>query len=408
MPAVHAEPAALAPASSPRRGLRHLVALDGLRGIAIVMVMLHNLTLTRAPSAPLLGQALEWGWVGVQLFFVMSGYLITRNLLAMPMTPSALTAFMIRRCLRIVPICYALLAAYFYVVPLLFDAPSIVAAREHQRTYWLFLSNWTEPFGLAAPGLGHLWSLGVEVQFYLLWPLVVLLTGTRRFARPCVAVIVLGIVAAASLRAGGASFMAVYKFTVTRMAALGMGALVAALGTRPGVGARIPVRALVWGSMLTLLAIVVWRRGFDFRDAVVEIVGLNVVAFLFALWLLPIVGVTGVTGVQGNLAVRIPSWPWLQSVGRVSYAMYILHYPLHWAAMKRFYPRLLAADGVVSTPRLAAYVVIAGVATYALALLTWRVVERPALGLKRFFPLTGVRSPTIRVDALGAQGRLDQ
>jgi peptidoglycan/LPS O-acetylase OafA/YrhL len=401
--------AARLPAPAPRRGLRYLVALDGLRGIAIVMVMLHNFTMTSAASAPPLGQVFGWGWIGVQLFFVMSGYLITRNLFASPLTPRALAAFMIRRWLRIVPVCYATLLVYFYVVPLLFDAPSIVATRSTQVWYWLFLSNWSEPFGIAAPGLGHLWSLGVEIQFYFLWPVVVLLAGPRRFARACVAVIILGLVAAVALRAGGASYQSVYKFTVTRMSALAMGALVAIIGMRPGAGARIPVRALAWSTALALVAIAVWRRGFDYRDVVVETAGLKLAALLFALWLLPI---AGVTPGEDSLAVRVPSMPWLQAVGRVSYAMYVIHYPLHWAAMKHLYPHLLEADGSVSTLRLGAYVVVASVATYVLAHLTYRVVERPVLALKQFFPPTGVRSPTIRVKTLAAQGlanpRIDQ
>jgi peptidoglycan/LPS O-acetylase OafA/YrhL len=389
------------PRPAPRRGLRYLVALDGLRGIAIVMVMLHNFTMTSAATVPPLGHALEWGWIGVQLFFVMSGYLITRNLLAAPLSGGVLTAFMIRRWLRIVPVCYATLLVYFYVVPLLFDAPSIIAARGTQVWYWLFLSNWTEPFGIAAPGLGHLWSLGVEIQFYFIWPVVVLLAGPRRLGRACVAVIALGLVTSIALRLGGASYQAVYKFTITRMSALAMGALVAILAQRPETVARIPLRALVWAASLTLVAMVIWRHGFDLRDVVVGTVGIKLVGFLFALWLLPI---AGVAGPPDGLAVRLPSARWLQAVGRVSYAMYVVHYPLHWAAMKHFYPRLLNADGSVSTVRLAAYVAVASVATFVVAHVSWRLVERPVLALKRFFPPTGVRRPTIRIKTLAARG----
>jgi peptidoglycan/LPS O-acetylase OafA/YrhL len=390
------------PREAPRRGLRYLVALDGLRGIAIIIVMLHNFTMTAATTVPALGRAFEWGWIGVQLFFVMSGYLITRNLLATPLTPRVLGSFMIRRWLRIVPVCYALLLIYFYVVPAVFDAPSIVAARGTQLPYWLFVSNWTEPFGLAAPGLGHLWSLGVEVQFYFLWPVIVLIAGPRRLGRACLAVIVVGIVAAVALRLEGASPMAIYKFTVTRMSSLALGALVAIVAMRPGFGQRVPLRALTWGSALGLAAIAVWRGGFDFHDAVVEIVGLNLAAFLFALWLLPIAGVTaGGT----SLAVRLPAAPWLRAIGRLSYGMYVVHYPLHWVAMKHLYPHLLDADGAVSTPRLAAYLVFASVATYALAQITWAVVERPVLALKTYFPPTGVRHPTMPIQTLSARGR---
>jgi len=85
--------------------------------------------------------------------------------------------------------------------------------------------------------------------------------------------------------------------------------------------------------------------------------------------------------------------------------MYVLHYPLHWAAMYRIYPHLLAADGSVVTWRLAAYVMVASVATYVLARILWIIIERPVLALKRFFPPTGVRNPTIRIKTLSARGQ---
>jgi peptidoglycan/LPS O-acetylase OafA/YrhL len=389
---------------APERGLRYLVALDGLRGIAIILVLLHNLTMTSARTPPLLSQLFEPGWLGVQLFFVLSGYLITRNLLANELSSAVLTAFMVRRWLRIVPICYALLAVYFYVVPLIFDAPTIVAKRPLQIWYWLFLSNWTEPFGLAAPGLGHLWSLGVEVQFYLLWPLVVLLAGRKRLVRACVTIIVLGFVSATALRVAGASSMAVYKFTITRMGALAAGGLVALVAQRPGL--RVPSRPLALGAGAALAAIAAWRGGFDYADAVVEIAGLPLSTLLFALWLLPIARATSSRSdpAQGTLAVRVPSTPWLRSVGRVSYGMYVLHYPIHWAVMDRIYPALLAPDGSVSTWKLGAYVAAASVVTYLLARLLWLAIERPVLSLKRYFPPTGVRRPTAALETLAARG----
>jgi peptidoglycan/LPS O-acetylase OafA/YrhL len=389
---------------APDRGLRYLVALDGLRGIAIIVVLLHNLTMTSARTPPLLAQLFEPGWLGVQLFFVLSGYLITRNLLATELSSAVLTAFMVRRWLRIVPICYALLAVYFYAVPLVVDAPTIVAKRPLQIWYWLFLSNWTEPFGLAAPGLGHLWSLAVEVQFYLLWPLVVLAVGPKRLVRACVAVIVLGFVCAATLRVAGASPMAVYKFTITRMGALAAGGLVALVAQRPSL--RVPSRALALGAGAALVAITVWRRGFDYADPVVEIAGLPLSTLLFVLWLLPIARATSSRAdpARDTLAVRVPSTPWLRAIGRVSYGMYVLHYPLHWAVMDRLYPTLLAANGSVSTWKLGAYVVVASVATYLLARVLWMAVERPVLSLKRFFPPTGVRRPTAPLETLAARG----
>jgi peptidoglycan/LPS O-acetylase OafA/YrhL len=389
---------------APRPGLRYLTALDGLRGVAIILVLLHNFTTTGAPIEPLLARLLEWGWVGVQLFLVLSGYLITRNLLATPLTRGTLTAFLIRRCLRVMPICYALLALYFHVVPVIFHAPTIEAARSTQLWYWLFLSNWTEPFGLAAPGLGHLWSLGVEVQFYVVWPLVLLAVGPKHLGRACVATIVLALVCAVALRTAGASPMAVYKFTITRMNALAFGALVAILAPRRDLA--IPVRALTWSTAGALAALVVWRGGFDYRDAMVATAGLTLSALLFALWLLPLARATSsrLDPTRDTLAGRVLSSAALRSVGRVSYGMYVAHYPLHWAALKKVHPLLLDPDGAVATWMLAAYVVTGGVATYLLAQVVWILLEGPVLKLKRHVPPTGVRRPTVQLTTLAAQG----
>jgi peptidoglycan/LPS O-acetylase OafA/YrhL len=184
------------------------------------------------------------------------------------------------------------------------------------------------------------------------------------------------------------------------MNALAMGALVAVLAERPDV--RVPARPLAWATAVALVAIVVWRRGFDYSDVVVETAGFSLVALLFALWLLPI---AGVAGRPDSLAARLPTAPWLRAVGRVSYGMYVVHYPLHWFTMNRLYPRLRGADGSISTPRLAAYVVVMGVVTYLLARISWTVLERPVLAFKRFAPPTGVRNPTIRIKTLSARGQ---
>lgn len=404
-----AEGAAAGPAPVTRSaGLRYLLALDGLRGIAIILVLFHNLTMTGDAKAPLVAQCLEAGWIGVQLFLVLSGYLITRNLLSTDLSAPALKAFLIRRFLRIVPVCYVMLAIYFQVVPRLAVVPTIEATRHTQLWYWLFLSNWTEPLGVGAPGLGHLWSLGVEVQFYLLWPFVILALGQRRIAHACVAMIVAAFTFSVMLRLVGAPPMAVYKFTITRMNALATGALVAVVA--PRLDLRVPTRALAVATSAALLAIVVWRRSFDYADAVVGTVGYVLIATLFGLWLLPIARSTSAPDdpARRNPAVTIPSARWLCSVGRVSYGMYVVHYPLHWFGLQVTYPRMLGKDGVIVEWKLAVYVVLASVATYLLARVVWLAIERPILSLKRHVPPTGVRRPTLPLETLSSRGLLDR
>jgi peptidoglycan/LPS O-acetylase OafA/YrhL len=365
--------------------LPFIPALDGVRGVAILAVMLHNFSGIGNPTPTGIGRAFEWGWIGVQLFFVLSGFLITRILLDAGRAPGLLRAFMVRRVLRVVPLYYATLFVYFVVVPRLLDAPTIVAAEPRQLWYWLFLSNWAEPLGYGAPGLQHLWSIAVELQFYLLWPLVALGASERGLRRICLALIALSLVSLVGIRVGwSASASAVYKFTITRMSAPAIGAL-AALLTRRAAWCALYARyraPLGWGSLGVLLALAVSRHGFQHTDAAVQSIGFTVVAFLFAQWLLTIV--LGLPALGGAL-LALPTWKPLRTIGRLSYGMYILHYPLHWAAMKHL-SRVLVA-GPWSAARQLVYIAAAIAATTGLAAATWVLFERRFLALKRFFPV---------------------
>jgi peptidoglycan/LPS O-acetylase OafA/YrhL len=365
--------------------LSHVPALDGLRGVAIVAVMLHNFSAIGDPTPTYVARALEWGWMGVQLFFVLSGFLITRILLEADRTSGVLRAFLARRALRIVPLYAATLFVYFFVVPRVLDAPTIVAAEPHQLWYWLFLSNWGDPLGFGAPGLQHLWSIGVEIQFYLLWPLVAFGASDRRLRRLCLAIVFLSLVSNVGLRVGwSASASAVYKFTITRMSAPAIGALAALLTRRAAWCAWYEKYRgrLAWSSLGVLVLLGAWRHGFQHTDAVVQTIGFSLVAFLCAQWLLTIV--LGIPTL-GGVALALPSWKPLRALGRLSYGMYVLHYPLHWAAMKILAPTL--ERGPWSPLLQIAYIIVATAVTFGLANLSWLLFERRCLALKRFFPL---------------------
>ena len=349
------------------------------------MVMLHNFSIVGVPREPALTTLCEWGWVGVQLFFVLSGFLVTRILLETRRIPGAFGAFMARRALRIMPLYYATLIVYFLVLPHILDMPTVSAAESHQIWYWLYLSNWADPLGLGAPGLNHFWSLGVEAQFYLFWPVIVLGVGERYLMRTCLAVVALSVLSRFGLRLGMSdSASAIYKFTITRMSAPTIGGL-AALIARRGAWRRAferSARPLGLGLVAALVAIVVGRGGFSYRDPVVQTFGFTIVAVLFAVWLLVIVCDLRVLG---GAPISWPTWAPLRAIGRVSYGMYVVHYPLHWAAMKPLHEFLLAGDRPVANLRLGGYIVVAMAVTYVLALISWRLFEQPILGLKKYF-----------------------
>jgi peptidoglycan/LPS O-acetylase OafA/YrhL len=145
-------------------------ALDGLRGLAIILIILYHIFN--------FGNIFEWAWVGVDLFFVLSGFLITGILLRGALSEHFPRDFYIRRVLRIFPIYYLSLIVFLFILPRLINYPfHIHFLLQNQLWFWLYVQNWL--FILKNPGnsilLNHFWSLALEEQFYLLWPWIILL-----------------------------------------------------------------------------------------------------------------------------------------------------------------------------------------------------------------------------------------
>ncbi len=171
-------------ARSRHLGRGHLVPLDGLRGIAILAVMLSHLFAVNyeAQRLPmrLIGEIFFWGLWGVDLFFVLSGFLITGILVDSLNRPHFFRNFYMRRVLRIFPL-------YYGVLFLLFALTGVLHIHWHglQLPLLLYLQNgWrtqplTELMGVNI-SLNHLWSLAIEEQFYILWPLLIFLSRTPR------------------------------------------------------------------------------------------------------------------------------------------------------------------------------------------------------------------------------------
>lgn len=119
--------------------------LDGLRGVAIALVLAHNFSTDALPptlAGKVIGASLSVGWIGVQLFFVLSGFLITRILLQTQAAPNYYRAFFGRRVLRIFPLYYGTLLVAFVVLPLLdVVSPALAHDQGKQVWLWLYLSN---------------------------------------------------------------------------------------------------------------------------------------------------------------------------------------------------------------------------------------------------------------------------
>ena len=154
----------------------HYPGLDGLRGIAILLVILyHNFSFL---------PFLNYGWLGVDLFFVLSGFLITEILLSTRNTKNYFRNFYSRRILRIFPLYYLCLVIVILLFPLFKNFPyQLSFYHDNQLWFWFYLQNWMlifKEWNDSAILLNHFWSLAVEEQFYIIWPFLVLIIRKPR------------------------------------------------------------------------------------------------------------------------------------------------------------------------------------------------------------------------------------
>jgi len=369
-------------AASYRRVLSgHLPALDGVRGLAILMVLAHNFDLVSDGAgglARLVDHAADLGWIGVQLFFVLSGFLITGALCDTRGAPNYLGAFFGRRVLRIFPLYYATLLVAFLLLPLV--SPGLAPDGRHQIWLWTYLANWVEPGGRGVASFPHFWSLAVEEQFYLVWPFVVRAVAPARLLRLSLGLCVAALAIRIGLRATGADPAAVYMWTICRMDALAAGAAVAVWLRLPGGPAALERRwrALSTAAALLGVAAFVVTRGLPRTSLGTQTFGYSALVVLFAYLLL-----AAVRGEAQGRRARLLGAPVLRSIGKYSYAMYVLHTPIH----RLISPWLLAwwGGGPVSAARAVGYMVTATVVTYLGALASYHLFEARFLALKRHF-----------------------
>lgn len=382
----------------------HLPTLDGLRGLAILLVMAHHFLYSVAgsgwPAESLLKLA-RLGWIGVDLFFVLSGFLITGILLdararvgQSSTTRQYFRNFYARRILRIFPLYYATLAVLFLLLPRLisFPAHDLVAAQHSQAWLWLYGTNIALP--LRIPGFvnphafitSHFWSLAVEEHFYLLWPLVVFIFNRKQLIALCLATMAVAAALRFACLAAGASLDVPYMITPCRIDALAFGGLLAVAVRGRGGIAPLLQPALITGLVCAAAACIVFARSRQFGPVlwIVESLKFTVLAFLFGMLLLRAVGSTVYPAIC-PITHRIFTLPALRSLGKYAYGLYIFHLLLRPA-----YDHLFGIDRLQRiTPSyplaVMAYCALATTASIAVALASWHLFEKHVLRLKRFF-----------------------
>jgi peptidoglycan/LPS O-acetylase OafA/YrhL len=279
--------------------LGHVPALDGLRGVAILLVLGFHSGLVRG------------GWLGVDLFFVLSGFLITSLLLGeWAGRTISLRSFYRRRACRLLPALVAMVAVYLGVVLVFGDAAGRRASLESALlglTYTMNIHNMLVGTGSPDPVINHLWSLATEEQFYLVWPpLLLLLLSRSVHGKKLLACVV-----------GGAAIAAVGShWTITYWDALLMGCAAGVLFTN-GLVPHIP--KLVWELALV---VALWLALFMVEGPATNAPVVTVFALAGS------IAVLAAATSPGSWLARVLGLQPLRYVGRISYGLYIWHHPL--------------------------------------------------------------------------------
>jgi peptidoglycan/LPS O-acetylase OafA/YrhL len=365
--------------------------LDGIRGLAILLVMVYHFTVPGPASIDRVwGAVAAFGWAGVDLFFVLSGFLITGILYEAKGGRHYFRNFYARRTLRIFPLYYAVMTVLLVLLPRLPHPRAALSgqAAADQLWYWTYLSN----FAIGLRHEWHLgsidlsWSLAIEEQFYLLWPAVVFLLGRRALLRVCIGVIVAAVVTRTALTLFGGHPIAVNVLTPCRMDSLAMGALVALAARGPGGVAALLPRARLGAAVSALLLVPLFAAQGPKWGVVRgpgQAVGYTLLAVFFASVL-----VLAVSRPNRGALNRAFSHPFLTTFGRYSYALYLFHLPL--GALLRATGLRLDRFPTVLGSHLPGQVIFyaAGIGvSLAAAWVSWRVFENPILSLKRHFPV---------------------
>jgi len=347
--------------------MRRVAELDALRGLAALAIVIYHFR----------PRAFFFGWAAVDLFFVLSGYLITGIVLRHQGTPRFFLAFYARRFLRIWPIYYITLLALVAVTPL-GSGPTQLDALPYYLTFTQNIQHyWFGALPPFSPKFAHTWTLAIEEQFYLAWPFLILLAGRRQVIPLCVGLAALAVIG----RALGFDWW----ILLTRCDGFVLGGMLAALPKFEHSPAR---RSLAYTAMfgaaislglaeLGLGVLVHGGRSFLMPPEGPKWPGLTILAINLVFF-----GVVGLaithSGTRSLAVLRSKSLAYL---GQVSYGLYLYHPLVFWLADRCAARMCLGPSRWLDAAKL-----LGGLAA---ASASWHFIERPILKLKDRFPYRG-------------------
>jgi peptidoglycan/LPS O-acetylase OafA/YrhL len=349
----------------------YIPQLDGLRGIAILMVVCFHYF----PNTFLF----RFGWSGVDLFFVLSGYLLTGRLLPYLDDKKILQKFYWNRFIRIVPLYFTFLIVFF-AVWFLFASKQTLTTYPYYNDHWLslfvFMQNWVFiHYYPSSPGaLTHLWSLAVEEQFYLLFPLFILLIKDRRRLFLSALFLVITIVMIRCLFFYQDILNSDYNWnTFFRLDSFFIGFILFILVEKKitFLNSTLVFKYLSYAALIILLVEIFILKNTNPRNSFYITIGYTIVAIIYAFLIYLILSN------NNNFLTTLTKNSFLKYTGKISYSIFILHFPLYIAGFG-FLNKFLNTYNITITNN--ALVIINGVCclvlTYFISHLSFKYYEQ--------------------------------
>ncbi|WP_317891280.1 acyltransferase family protein [Paenibacillus oceani] len=307
---------------------RYMPGLDGLRALSVLAVIAYHMNVSWAPG----------GLLGVAVFFTLSGYLITDQLVAQWQTTKRIdfAGFWMRRIRRLMPAMFVMLAVVGAWL-LLFDRGRLASLQGDFVSVALYFNNWWlifhqvsyfESFGPPSP-LGHLWSIAIEEQFYLIWPilLLVLLRVTKQRGKLMIFILLgaaASTIAMAMIYVPGSDPSRVYYGTDTRAFALLIGAALAVAWPSRSLSAAVSDKSrlvldILGGAGLLAIVWLIWKT--NEYDSLLYHGGLALFSVLTAV-------VTAVLAHPASRVAKVMGSKPLRWIGVRSYSLYLWHFPV--------------------------------------------------------------------------------
>ncbi len=346
--------------------LKYYNNLDGIRAIAVLMVMIFHFfpAVNEGTLLPFLKKISIFGQTGVTLFFVLSGFLITRILINTKHKNNYFLNFYMRRFLRIFPLYYFFLVLSYYIFPIILNLK--IPSFSQQIYYFTYLQNFAMTFHWDSIGPGHFWSLAVEEHFYIFWPILVYFLSISKLKKTIYFIIFFAFVLRIVFVINNLN---VFYFTFTRIDALAIGSLLAVFEKKEYIKQTNAIKFL---SVLIISVIMLAILGVSFPEKGNNIVQITKFLFLATLYF----GLLGylISINKENIVNRILRSHFFSFTGKISYGLYVYH-PISLV----FFVHFFYGYSILITI-LGSFLI-----SYLLSTVSYYILEKSFLKLKRYF-----------------------